>query len=391
MCDQLPISVVIPVYNNKDALLKVLRAVYSQSRIPSEIVIVDSSDAVNIRNCLYEFSDRIKINYQKVYKNFPGKARNFGVSVSSQNYIAFLDSKTVPVINWLEDSFSLIDKFDVVFGSVKYVGKSDTQKLICCLMYGNKGIESISGTLISKHIFYEVGLIDEISRAGEDIDWRNRVKDSGNRFLVPTEPNSVYGYISTSALSHLKRLFIYQLHGASLHIQNSSRVFIIGLMLVFLTIVSANWNYVIIDIDSVWFLPHILKIFLVLLAFIVYKLAMSYITSPPEKKDNSVLSLTIFLFILGSFTAIINWNLGVAQWDEESWLFIPHITKVFVVFLFFSWFVVRGLFLPFQRGVKIKYLLPYRWIYCGFFGIISDLVKAPGYLLGSLLTLKRFF
>ena len=391
MREQIPVSVVIPTYNNKDTLLKVLRAVYDQSTIPYEIIIVDSSDAVNIHNCLYEFGDKIKINYQKVDKYFPGKARNFGVSVSSQNYIAFLDSKTVPVKNWLENSFSVINKFDIVFGNVKYVGISDFQKIICCSMYGSKGIESISGVLLSKHSFDKIGLIDEKYRAGEDVDWRNRVKDSEVSFFVPTEYNSVYSSISASLPSHLKRLFIYQVHGASLHIQNYARMFIIGLTLTFLTIVVANWNYVIADIDSVWFSPHVLKIFLVLLIFIVYKLTIFYIKSPSDKKDNSVLGLAVFLLILASFLVVVNWNLGVALWDKESWLFIPHITKIFVVFLFSSWFIVRGLFLPFRRGVKIKYLLPYRWVYCGFIGVISDLVKIPGYLLGSFLSFKRLF
>ena len=52
--------------------------------------------------------------------------------------------------------------------------------LILDLSYGNKIYETVPGTALFKDKFYKVGEFINTVRAGEDIEWRNRVKLSLN-------------------------------------------------------------------------------------------------------------------------------------------------------------------------------------------------------------------
>ena len=111
--DELPISVVIPTYNNKKSFENVLDAVYKQTIRPKQIVIIDSSDVNDIEINLHKYNDNIEIEYKKVERSFPGRARNLGVQIASETYLVFLGSKTPPKRNWLSGSLAMLGDFGV--------------------------------------------------------------------------------------------------------------------------------------------------------------------------------------------------------------------------------------------------------------------------------------
>ncbi|SVD87047.1 uncharacterized protein METZ01_LOCUS439901, partial [marine metagenome] len=86
--DEIPISVVIPTYNNKKSFENVLDAVYKQTIRPKQIVIIDSSDNNDIEINLHKYNDNIEIEYKKVERSYPGRARNLGVQIASEKYVA---------------------------------------------------------------------------------------------------------------------------------------------------------------------------------------------------------------------------------------------------------------------------------------------------------------
>ena len=55
------------------------------------------------------------------------------------------------------------------------------------------------------------------------------------------------------------------------------------------------------------------------------------------------------------------WNGGVAE-AESSALYIPHITKIYVLSLFMISFVYRGIYFPLYGGIYVKELFPFNWI-----------------------------
>ena len=130
------------------------------------------------------------------------------------------------------------------------------------------------------------------------------------------------------------------------------------------------------------------KYFLSLLViFLSFLIASRFFPKQVESRLPFItLKYTVFLFI---FLSVFNWNAVVADWVEDTVFYIPHITKIFVVLVLVSSVLVRGLFKPVSNKVKLNYLLPFRWLFIGTIGLILDIVKAPGYIIGSLISKFR--
>jgi len=395
--DELPISVVIPTYNNKKSFENVLDAVFKQTIRPKQIVIIDSSDVNEIEINLHKYNDNIKIDYIKVERFFPGKARNLGVQIASEKYVAFLDSKTIPNRNWLSSSFAMlrgrrrsIFNYDVVFGSVHYRGVSNFQKLICASIYGENNIEHISGSLMLKSVFLKIGFFNEKTRAGEDLDWKTRAKESEFNYYVPTKANAVYSEISSNLISHMKRAFIYQMHGAFMDIQHSTRVVFLSLFLILLATLTPRWNSLVGFDNEALFIPHILKFFLLFLGlFVFFSIIYLKLFLINVRKRRSLIFLINLSLFIWFFIFALNWNVAYLDWDESSPFFVPHITKLYLATLLALSFIIRGIIFPIKRGVHNQYLFPYRWAGIGLIGLILDISKTPGYFMGSLVNVYR--
>ena len=388
--NQLPVSVIIPVFNNVKSLKRVLDELCNQTYKPKQIVIIDSSDVDDINEVLVNFDDDIEIVHKKVKKAYPGRARNIGAHYATEDCIAFLDSKTVPSKDWLENSFKMLKNYDVIFGSVSFRGVGVLEKLICASIYGENSLESISGTLISKNNFYKIGLFKETIRAGEDVDWRGRVKKSNLSFVAPSNHTSVYTEISRNLAFHFKRSFIYQLHGALVDIQHTTKIAFLSLFIIFLATLIPNWNNLVGYNNELLFIPHILKFFLLIMAlFISYGVFSIYFLKISAKKRSAILffvNLTIFIWL---FIVIFYWNAGVANLDSNSPYYIPNITTLYLGILLAASIIIRGVIFPIKRGVSNDYLFPYRWVFIGLIGLILDISKAPGYFCGAIIVTLR--
>jgi len=88
---------------------------------------------------------------------------------------------------------------------------------------------------------------------------------------------------------------------------------------------------------------------------------------------------------------VFNWNAVIAGWMEDAVLYVPHITKMYVGVAVIASMIYRGIILPLNRNVEASYIFPYRWIKVGLLGLFIDLVKAPGYILGAILSFFRIF
>ena len=395
--DTLPISVILPTYNNNKSLENVLDAVCNQIIRPKQIVIIDSSDSENEKINLNKYKDNIEILYKKVERSFPGRARNLGVQIASEKYLAFLDSKTIPNKNWLSSSFAMlrgrrrsIFNYDVVFGSVHYRGVSNFQKLICASTYGENNIEHISGSLMLKSVFLKIGFFNEKTRAGEDLDWKTRAKESEFNYYVPTKANAVYSEISSNLISHMKRAFIFQMHGAFVDIQSSTRVVFLSLFLILLATLTPRWNSLVGFDNEALFIPHILKFFLLfLMLFIFFSIIFLKLSLIDVRKRRSLIFLINLSLFIWFFIVVHYWNAGFLDWDESSPFFVPHITKIYLAILLALSFITRGIIFPIKRGVHNQYLFPYRWAGIGLIGLILDISKTPGYFMGSLVNIYR--
>ena len=193
----------------------------------------------------------------------------------------------------------------------------------------------------------------EKARAGEDIDWRIRAKESEFNCYLPAKANTVYSEISSNLIFHIKRSFVYQMHGARLDIQHSAKVVFLSLFLILLASLTPIWNDIVGHDNDVFFVPHILKIFLLFLglfvffSFIYFKLFLINF-----RKRRSLKFLINFSLFIWFSIVVYNWNEGVANWDENSPFFVPYITKYYLATLLASSIIIRGIILPIKRGVQ---------------------------------------
>jgi len=380
------ISVIIPAFNYKDSLISAIDAINNQIVVPNQIVIVDSSNNNDIERMIDEYSGKVKIAYKKVSQAFPGEARNLGAEIASGKWLAFLDSKTIPNKSWLMDSFNEVslNGVGVVFGLTHYIAKTNTQFIVKAAVYGDLGVETTPGTLISKENFIKIGGFTEKVRTADDLEWRNRVKKSNLTFKIPKKSNLKYSEISDSLYANIKRFFVYQLFSAKINVQTKVKGLYLSLFLLFSASIIPNWNSMIGWEGSIFYIPNITKVYLSLLAFMLF--ALVFFT---EKARQTLIMPSRVAVIVIVTLVVINWNGVFAGWEEDGLLYMPHITKFYILFLSLLSVLYRGIYFPLTHGIEKSYLFPLRWLYIGFFGLLLDIVKTPGYIIGAFIHLFR--
>lgn len=130
------ISIIVTNYNRKYELRRALESIFNQTIHPYEVILVDDSDISSgvDRRCAYIFEegelkryldqfDFPNLKYLKTEHIGPGAARNFGVTMATGEYIAFLDSDNEWAPNRLEKVVDVADscpQIDVISMHYKY-------------------------------------------------------------------------------------------------------------------------------------------------------------------------------------------------------------------------------------------------------------------------------
>ena len=182
----LPVSLIIPCSCNLSGISLLLNSLSQADSWPKEIIIIDSGENLDLNEVKIlfknntldrEFASIIKV-ISKKSKLFPGAARNIGCKEAKEEYISFLDVNTIPNSNWLSMSFTNVisSKDKIVFGSTKYIAKSNLEKLFIYATYGDKPVKTLPGTILHADILREIGLFLPHIRAAEDTDWLIRAE-----------------------------------------------------------------------------------------------------------------------------------------------------------------------------------------------------------------------
>jgi len=299
------ISVVIPTLDNPEDVKKVINSLNNQTLLPKEILICDSSSKKEIESLVKTIEstieikyfrvgkafpfDRILISFNKVFSKrrmlnskdkgraFPYEATNLGSEEATGEFLAFLDATTIPEQDWLKDYLLIYQekKAKVVFGKTKYLALSSFQKLLRASTYGRRGHETIPGTLVRKEDFLLSGQIIKGVRSGGDIEWRNRVKLMFS-FNLPKKSYLSYSDLPKDLVTASKKIFIYQLHGSRLDIQNTVKDIYLGLALIFSAILIPKWNIFVGWKTSPLYMPNITKLYLLGLVVIFLTTLISF-------------------------------------------------------------------------------------------------------------------
>lgn len=141
------VSIIMPAYNAEMYISESIESVLKQTYHNWELIIIDDGSIDSTGSIIKKYTDidnRIKYSYQENGKQ--GKARNFGISISSGIYIAFIDSDDIWSEDKLEMQINEITNYNVdfVFSDVKILNSNEAGNIIS----GN--FNSFKGTLRNK-------------------------------------------------------------------------------------------------------------------------------------------------------------------------------------------------------------------------------------------------
>ena len=388
MLSEFSVTIVIPTYNDSQFLEKILWDISKQTFLPKEIVIIDSSTNDGAKKILENYDDLIPVTYHYEKKAYPGKARNIGVDLANSEWVAFLDSKTLPEIYWLDRYRHLLQAYgtDVIFGVTQFEAVSPFQKTLRAATYGMIGHHTVPGTLINKKVFTDSGGFLEHVRMGEDIEWRERLIKNGFNIHLADESVVSYHGLPATFISTLTKYVKSAYHTARLSILRNVKDAYLSLLLILSAILLPKWNFLIGGWDTnPLFIPHVTKIYMIALVFLFLSYQLIhylFFRNISQSLYSRALQVIVLIFVT---LAVFNWNAVIAGWVEDAVLYVPHITKMYVGGVILTSILYRGILLPLKRKVKIVYLFPVKWIKVGLLGLSLDLVKGPFYLAGAVI------
>jgi glycosyltransferase involved in cell wall biosynthesis len=100
-----PVSVIIPTYNRASLISETLDSIFAQSLPAAEVIVIDDGSTDNTSEIVSRFGD--KVRYHIVENGGECRARNIGVSISNQPFVAFCDSDDVWLAHKLASQMEL--------------------------------------------------------------------------------------------------------------------------------------------------------------------------------------------------------------------------------------------------------------------------------------------
>lgn len=187
------VSVIIPVFNDLQALKKVIPAIFSQdySLELVEIFIVDNGSAEPIEDYILSLeSEQVHFIKETTYLGSPYSCRNRGIEQATGEIIILLDATCIPTEGWLNNGIKhLINhECDILGGDVQFYfsDNPDTAEVIDAATsvrmewsINTRKCAYTANLFIKKKWFDIIGLFPEGIRSGGDVRWTKKATNSG--------------------------------------------------------------------------------------------------------------------------------------------------------------------------------------------------------------------
>ena len=316
-------TLIIPSYSTTESLDFFFENLLTWTSFPKEIIVVNTNKKkVSINKIFVNFLNQKKIKIKFLYypKLYPGAARNVGLKFASHKIISFLDVGTHASENWFENGYNQIisGKGLISWGNTYYLATSKKDKIIRAATYGKKPLQTLPGSTVDKKIFSSVGSFIDNIRAGEDAEWMYRV------------------YLHKIKTCTNSKIIVYQNLLGNSYFQ----------------------------ILKKWFRNY------------SFSRKLSYLNN---NRETYFISLSFFLILIA-----FNWNPLLTSWGKPGYeneiTYIPHITKITIIFLFMSYFFVRGIYLPIKKKIELDFLFPFTVFKVFFLSLCIDITKLTSFL-----------
>jgi glycosyltransferase involved in cell wall biosynthesis len=215
------ISVVLPTYNRSELIREAVESALSQTRAPSEVVVVDDGSEDDTVAGLETYSDRISVLRQA--NAGVSAARNRGIRESRSEWIAFLDSDDLwneehlarlidilerhPQLQWACSNAQLETKRG---DPCEPFNGADTLRRARCgngviedfLAAAAVGVQFITSEfIVRRDLLQTLGGFDEGLRHGEDLDLWWRIARLHPQIGYDPQPSAVIRRVSGDALT----------------------------------------------------------------------------------------------------------------------------------------------------------------------------------------------
>ena len=214
------VSVIIPTFNRISFLKKALSSVLNQTFKNFEVIIVDNFSSDGTKEYLQNLADQRVKFFQINNEGIIAKSRNLGITRSSGDYIAFLDSddwwnrdKLLKSINKINEGFEFI--YHNVFLHQKKINKSNCKQIkypVFDDLYCNGNPIVTSSVVVKKELLLNVDRMTENKSliAAEDFDTWLKISKKTNKFFLIKECLGHYSVskdIFSSNIGTMKELF----------------------------------------------------------------------------------------------------------------------------------------------------------------------------------------
>ncbi|MDP2684522.1 MAG: glycosyltransferase [bacterium] len=189
------VSIIIPVYQDTERLVKCIEALQKQTYPKNllDIIIVNNDSGFDIKDILNDYK-----NISLLQESSPGSysARNKGILFSKGSIIAFTDSDCIPSEQWIECGVKGLlsnPNIGIVGGAVNLFFRNkfpSTVELYDSLFFLQQKryireykIAVTANLFTFKDIFYKIGLYDNNLKSGADGEWCKRVVTCGYEII----------------------------------------------------------------------------------------------------------------------------------------------------------------------------------------------------------------
>ena len=165
------VSVIVPVYNSEKWIKKSIMSVRNQTYKNIEVIIVNDGSTDNTKYILKKLEAEYSIQVYHIENSGPSNARNYGVSKSKGDYIAFLDSddewhkdKIEKQIDYmLRNNYVLSltnlkvinEKNNIIGKQDKYLPANKQEQVIC--FFKGEITQNTPTIVVKRNIFEEFG------------------------------------------------------------------------------------------------------------------------------------------------------------------------------------------------------------------------------------------
>ncbi|MHB1802503.1 MAG: glycosyltransferase family 2 protein [Actinomycetes bacterium] len=187
------VAVVIPAYNAQETIRECIQSVRTQTFIGDvEILVVDDGSTDDTGDVARELG----CNVVRQANAGPAAARNRGVLMVGAPLVAFLDSDDVLLPGAIASRLSLLEGADLLITSERGHGRSPGGSRDVLDFWSTAttlgGIRSVSGWIVKRNSFLEIGGFREELRCLEDVEFVMRSSVLGRSVVVSDVETFVY-------------------------------------------------------------------------------------------------------------------------------------------------------------------------------------------------------